>query len=167
MSDILRKPTPIAKMYEALSAVADGRVQLCGADSKAIVTSSARTKRYTVMISDGLYTSNDNATYWQHYAGYPIIAVLIEQRRISLPPDSQPLLGHFKNINWKQLNTENRNHYDKAVSEFLSATCHADEIEKFVRNVYEQANSLPFAVKGNRKPIIKVPEEGDKTRQMG
>ncbi|WEV68703.1 hypothetical protein OZX73_05275 [Bifidobacterium sp. ESL0775] len=160
MADILRKPTPIAKIYEALSAVADGRVELCSPESKAIVTSSARTKRYTVMISERLYTSNDNATYWQHYAGYPIIAVLIEQGKISLPPDSQPLLKHFKNINWKQLNTENKNHYDKAISQFLSLTGHADEIKKLVRNISEQANSFPFAVKGNRKPIIKVPEAG-------
>ncbi|WEV42530.1 hypothetical protein OZX57_03645 [Bifidobacterium sp. ESL0682] len=156
MPDILRKPTPIAKIYEALSAVADGRVELRGSESKAIVTSSARTKRYTVMISGGLYTSNDNATYWQHYAGYPIIAVLIKQGRISLPLDSQLLLEHFRNVNWKQLNTDNKNHYDKAVSQFLSSTGHAAEIEKLVRNVYEQANSLPFAVKGNRKPIIKM-----------
>ncbi|WEV64685.1 hypothetical protein [Bifidobacterium sp. ESL0732] len=159
MPDILRNPTPIAKIYETLSAVADGRVELCAAESKAIVTSSARTKRYTVMISERLYTSNDNATYWQHYAGYPIIAVLIEQGRISLPPDSRPLLEHFKNINWKRLNTDNKNHYDQAVSQFLFSTGHADEIEKLVRNIYEQANGLPFAVKGNRKPIIKVPEE--------
>ncbi|WEV47441.1 hypothetical protein OZX62_04020 [Bifidobacterium sp. ESL0690] len=159
MPDILRKPTPIAKIYEALSAVVDGRVELCVPESKAIVTSSARTKRYTVMISERLYTSNDNATYWQHYAGYPIIAVLIEQGRISLPPDSRSLLEHFKNINWKRLNTENKNHYDKAVSQFLSSTGHADGIEKLVQNIYEQANSLPFAVKGNHKPIIKVPEE--------
>lgn len=158
MSDILRKPTPIAKIYEALSAVADGRVELCSPESKAIVTSSAHTKRYTVMISDGLYTSNDNATYWQHYAGYPIIAVFIKQGRISLPPDSRLLLKHFKNINWKRLNTENKNHYDKSISQFLSSTGHADQIEKLVRNVYDQANSLPFAVKGNRKPIIKVPK---------
>ncbi|WEV74648.1 hypothetical protein OZX74_03785 [Bifidobacterium sp. ESL0798] len=160
MPDILRKPTPIAKIYEALSAVADGRVELCGHESKGIVTSSARTKRYTVMISDKLYTSNDNATYWQHYAGYPIIAVLIEQGRISLPPGSRPLLEHFRNINWKRLNTENRNHYDKAVSQFLSSTGHAEGIKKLVQNVYDQANSLPVAVKGNRKPIIKLPEEG-------
>ncbi|MDF7665197.1 hypothetical protein [Bifidobacterium sp. ESL0745] len=161
MPDILRKPTPIAKIYEALSAVADGRVQLCGPESKAIVTSSAHMKRYTVMISDGLYSSNDNATYWQHYAGYPIIAVLVEQGRVSLPPNSQPLLEHFKNINWKRLNTDNKNHYDQAVSQFLSTTGHADEIEKLVQNIYEQANSLPFAVKGNRKPIIKVPKEAE------
>ncbi|WEV73046.1 hypothetical protein [Bifidobacterium sp. ESL0790] len=158
MSDILRKPTPIAKIYEALSAVADGRVELCGADSKAIVTSSAHTKRYTVTISDGLYTSNDNATYWQHYAGYPIIAVLIEQGRISLPPDSRSLLEHFKNINWKQLNTDNKNHYDQAVSQFLSSTGHADQINQLVQNIYNQANTLPFAVKGNRKPLIKLSE---------
>ncbi|WEV59749.1 hypothetical protein OZX67_04220 [Bifidobacterium sp. ESL0728] len=160
MTDILRKPTPIAKIYEALSAVADDRVKMCSSESKAIVTSSARTKRYTVMISEGLYTSNDNATYWQHYAGYPIIAVLIEQGKISLPLDSQPLLKHFRNINWKRLNTDNKNHYDQAVSQFLSKTGHTNEIEKLVQNIYAQANSLPFAVKGNRKPLIKVTGAG-------
>ena len=74
---------PIAKVYEALSAVADGRVKLTG-ETTAEVLSSERDKTYTVKWSGGerSITSNDNATRWQGYIGYPIIAVLLETGRI-------------------------------------------------------------------------------------
>ena len=71
------KSPPKAKVYEALSAVADGRVTLMGGE-KAEVVSSDGTKTYHVEWSpdSNQITSNDNASYWQGYLGYPIIAVL-------------------------------------------------------------------------------------------
>ncbi|MBR7517949.1 hypothetical protein KC217_19935, partial [Mycobacterium tuberculosis] len=72
-------PLPkIEKVYEALSAVLDGRVEL-KAERSAAVTSSSRDKAYTVEWSDDdkKIISNDNATYYQGYMGYPIIAVVI------------------------------------------------------------------------------------------
>jgi hypothetical protein len=70
------KSPPKAKVYEALSAVADGRVTLMGGE-KAEVVSSDGTKTYHVEWSpdSNQITSNDNASYWQGYMGYPIIAV--------------------------------------------------------------------------------------------
>ena len=72
------KSPPKAKIYEALSAVAGGRVTLMGGE-KAEVVSSDGTKTYHVEWSPDLnqITSNDNASYWQGYMGYPIIAVLM------------------------------------------------------------------------------------------
>jgi hypothetical protein len=66
---------PKSKIYEALTAVADGSVKLKG-DDTAEVLSSDRTKTYTVEWSADLreITSNDNASYWQRYIGYLIIA---------------------------------------------------------------------------------------------
>lgn len=73
----LSKLPPISKVYEALSAVADGRVSL--EETEAYVTSSDYSKIYTVRFDETTYSSNDRATSWQHYAGYPIIAVLISK----------------------------------------------------------------------------------------
>ena len=79
------KLPPIAKVYEALSAVADGRVRITG-DTAAQVTSSTRDKTYTVHWSPDLahITANDNASHWQGYTGYPIIAVLFVLKEAGL-----------------------------------------------------------------------------------
>jgi hypothetical protein len=78
---------PVAKVYEALSATADGRVRIT-ASGRAEVVSSEGDKTYTVEWSeDGrLFSSNDNASYWQGYAGYPIVAVLLATGRIPYDP---------------------------------------------------------------------------------
>lgn len=67
----------------------------------AVVLSSNREKKYTVTWENGVYTSNDNASYWRGYAGYPIIAVLMLQKELSLNSD---IIDHFKGINWTELN---------------------------------------------------------------
>lgn len=80
----MEKMPPVEKIYEAWSAVADGRVTIDDAARKATVVSSDRTREYTVSWSDdgSVYNSNDNATYWRGYAGYPVIAVMMMQGRL-------------------------------------------------------------------------------------
>ncbi len=108
---------PKAKVYEALTAVADGRVRLTGA-GEAEVTSSSGDRTYTVTWSaDGVtYSANDNASYWRRYAGYPIIAVLLLTGVISYDPGVARLLA---GIPWKRLNDEARRDYDRAVEAVL------------------------------------------------
>jgi hypothetical protein len=80
------KLPPIVKVYEALGAIGDGRVRI--EDSRvAFVTSSDASKTYEVETSaDGReIASNDNASYWQGYLGYPAIAVLLA-RGMYRPP---------------------------------------------------------------------------------
>ena len=111
------KLPPKAKIYEALTAVADGRVKL-KSDETAEVLSSDGTKTYIVEWSAdlGQITSNDNASYWQGYIGYPIIAVLMALGRLDFDiRAAQALSG----IAWKQMNRRFRNHYDKAVDSVL------------------------------------------------
>lgn len=74
----MQKLPPIEKFYEAYSALADKRVTVEG--SSAIVTSSDKTKTYKVEWQDNTYSSTDNATLWQGYAGYPVLSVLILQK---------------------------------------------------------------------------------------
>ena len=87
------------KVHEAFGAIADGRVRF---DSdRAEVISSDRKKLYTVTWEGNLYTSNDNGSYWQGYAGYPMIAVFMLQGRLPL---DRHIAGYFKGINWPELN---------------------------------------------------------------
>jgi hypothetical protein len=111
------KLPPKAKIYEALTAVADARVKLTDGET-AEVLSSDGTKTYIVEWSADLrrITSNDNASYWQRYIGYPIIAVLMTLGRLDFDPKvAQALSG----IAWKEMNRKFRNDYDKAVESVL------------------------------------------------
>lgn len=109
---------PIAKIYEALSAVADGRVKLTGA-ATAEVLSSERDKTYVVKWSaDGRsITSNDNATRWQGYIGYPIIAVLLQTGRIAY---DAALASALAGVPWHTLNQQFKRDYDAAVAQVLA-----------------------------------------------
>ena len=108
---------PIAKVYEALGALADGRVHLID-ERHATVTSSDGTKTYEVEI-DGEsreVSSNDNASYWQGYLGYPAIAVMLARGLYSA--DAQ-VVAALKGTPWKELNTRFRNNYDLTLNEVM------------------------------------------------
>ncbi|MBI4964490.1 MAG: hypothetical protein HY913_14525 [Desulfomonile tiedjei] len=111
------KIPPKAKIYEALSAIADGRVSPKG-DQQAEVVSSSGAKTYLVEWSEDLsgITSNDNASFWQGYMGYPIIAVLMLLGRLHFKREVADMLS---GIPWKQINKQFRNDYDKAVDSVL------------------------------------------------
>ena len=111
------KVPPKAKIYEALTAVADGRVKLTGGET-AEVLSSDGAKTYIVEWSADLrqITSNDNASYWRGYIGYPIIAVLMALGRLDFDGTVAQVLS---GIAWKQMNRRFRNDYDKAVESVL------------------------------------------------
>lgn len=109
---------PLAKVYEALSAVADGRVRLAG-PGEAQVTSSGGDKSYTVSWSaDGVtWSSNDNASYWRRSAGYPIIAVLLATGRIGHDAGLAALLA---GVPWKRLNDAAGRDYDAVLADVLA-----------------------------------------------
>lgn len=109
------KMPPLIKVYEALGALGDGRVRALD-EHDAAVTSSDGTKVYQVQLGPGSreVSSNDNASYWQGYLGYPAIAVLMMRAAIEQPAGAaQALAG----IPWKQLNRDFRNDWDKTLSE--------------------------------------------------
>lgn len=112
------KQPPIAKVYEALSAVADGRVEIQSEDT-ATVRSSDGSKTYTVRWSKNrkVFSSTDNASKFGHYIGYPIIAVLVELG--DLPAD-RSLAGHLAKVPWKQLNDRFKRDYEAAVDHALA-----------------------------------------------
>lgn len=115
MAEQLWKMPPVIKVYEALGALGDRRVRLED-DTHARVVSSEGDKTYEVETSDGLrkVSSNDNASYWQGYVGYPAIAVLLA-RGLYEPKSStvEALAG----IPWKELNRKFRNDYTRTLAE--------------------------------------------------
>lgn len=150
------KIPPKAKIYEALTAVADRRVKL-KSDQTAEVLSSDGTKTYIVEWSADLHqlTSNDNASYWQGYIGYPIIAVLMVLGRLDFDAVVAKALS---GINWKQTNRRFRNDYDKAIESVLLnidvesglRQTVASEVDKIFRQLQTlQLETLP---RRNRPP---------------
>ena len=73
-------------------------------------------EEYTVSWSDdgSVYNSNDNATYWRGYAGYPVIAVMMMQGRLPL---DRLEAERYADVNWKKINTEYHNNYSAALAE--------------------------------------------------
>ncbi|ULQ58511.1 hypothetical protein K7I13_07965 [Brucepastera parasyntrophica] len=111
----MKKMPPVEKIYEAFSALADGRVKM--EETSAAVRSSNGAKTYTVQWEGDLYRSSDSATYWQGYPGYPVIAVLMLQGR--LPCDSV-VVKLFAGINWTELNKKHKRDYASAAAEVIN-----------------------------------------------
>jgi len=124
MPHLQRWPSPpIAKVYEAISAIADGRVKLTEAN-EAQVRSSDGTKSYTVRWNESckVFSSSDNASRFGHYIGYPIIAVLVEIGKLTL---DRSLAHYLAGVPWKQLNDRFKRNYERAVGHVLSGVEHA------------------------------------------
>ncbi len=111
------KMPPIAKVYEAIGALGDGRVTIKDS-THASVRSSDDSKLYEVEISDDgrEVSSNDSASYWQGYLGYPAIAVMLARGLYSPRAD---VVKALSGVPWKELNMRFRNNYDRTIAEVL------------------------------------------------
>jgi hypothetical protein len=129
---------PIIKVYEALGAIGDGRVRIMDS-RRALVTSSDGVKTYEVEVSeDGReISSNDNASYWQGYLGYPAIAVLLA-RGFYRPPAN--VTDALAGIPWKTLNRKFKNDYTKTLAE--------------VDKELEQSGHDPDAVRSEAEAVL-------------
>ena len=107
------KIPPVIKVYEALSVIASKRFKF--QNNEAIIYSSDYQKQYQVKWLENKYYANDNGSYWQGYPGYPIIAVLMLQKKLLYTED---ILKYFKNINWHDLNLEYKRDYNKVIEVF-------------------------------------------------
>jgi hypothetical protein len=94
-----KKPN-IAKVYEALAILADGRIERTGNTAK--VYSSDRKKFYTVEYDPELniISSNDSGSYWQGYLAHPSMAFLLDAGMIKYDPKLAEVL---KGFSWKQI----------------------------------------------------------------
>lgn len=133
------KLPPIEKIPEAYTAIEDDRVILF--DEYANVKSSNNENKYLIHWKDNVYYSNDNSTYWQGYIGYPVIAVLMLQNKLSL---NREISKYFKNINWNKLNKDNKRNYRLSLVQALEGVAE-DEIKMIydeINKVYEEIKNL-------------------------
>ncbi|SRR5258706_449161 len=148
------KLPPKAKIYEALTAVADRRVRI-KTQTEAIVTSSDGTKSYSVhWRSDSLaFGSNDNASFWQGYIGYPIIAVLME---LGTLPYNSNVAQSLAGIEWKRLNDAHKRNYDAAIGEAVIKAeahgCPRGFIEQEVERLYSELRALNIEKLSSARP---------------
>lgn len=143
----MTKLPPIEKVFEAWTALASHRVRLY--EDHADISSSDGEKGYVVRFSGNQYSSDDNATYWQGYAGYPVIAVLMLQGL--LPYDRQEA-DLWSDINWTELNKKHRNKYAAAVAE-VAADRNIDLQKSYAdaERVMEALKTLPVEIKRKLK----------------
>lgn len=101
---------PLNKIYEALGAIADNRVEI--EDNTAKVYSSSRSKYYDVVYDPkkNEITSNDNASFWVGYLGYPSISFLLAKGIVDY---DKVLLEYLKGFMWKDINQKFKNDFEK------------------------------------------------------
>ena len=145
------KMPPIEKIYEAYSVIADKRYELGG--RSALVFSSDYSKTYTVTWIDQLYTSNDAATYWQGYPGYPILVVLLLQGKLPL---TEEVMKKFEGIDWDQINKKHKRNYANAVKEVMMIKNLNDKIaQREVHKIYRELELLSLSI---RRSSLKPPK---------
>lgn len=144
---MMKKMPPVEKAYEAYSAIADGRVEMH--EGYALVDSSDRAKTYEVAWEGDTYSSTDNGTYWQGYAGYPVIAVLILQGR--LPGLGEECLAEMASVPWKQLNEAHKRDYAAAADEALAGKAHEGEIRAAAQGLYQALGQLDLTLKRRKR----------------
>lgn len=131
-----------AKVYEAYSAIADNRITMY--ENWAEVLSSDGSKKYEIIWDQNTYASTDNASYWQKTLGYPVMAVLMLQGRLSY---DAKIASMFNGIPWKQINKEYKNDYDKAAEVVLSTMGETEGIRKSAEDVLKQCEQLDLNYK--------------------
>lgn len=144
-------PTDEHIVYEALSAIADGRVELGTNTAKCFSTS--RNKFYTIDFNTHNleFMSDDNMAYYKTEVSYPMVAVLLLTEKIQF---NKNILPYFKNIPWKDINQKNKNDYMKSVREFLQTIpteTVREEIRKECLQMFNEANKLSLKLLGNKK----------------
>ena len=145
----MKKLPPIQKILEAYTAIVDKHVNLT--KDQAEVTSSNGAKTYTVDWDDDVYNSNDNASYWQGYAGYPVIAVLMLQEKL---PYDQKLANNFANVNWNEINKKYKRNYVKAAADVIEEKgLDEEKVMAELERVYADLKQLPITIKrGSLRP---------------
>ena len=103
-------------------------------------------------------TANDNASYWQGYVGYPIVAVLLALDRLHADGDAVTAMA---GVAWHDLNRRFKRDYEAAIAQVLGelATRGGDPalVEREVAAVLTQLSALDLRRegRGRRPPTAK------------
>jgi len=135
------KAPPRIKVYEALGAIADGRV-MGATEIGARIKSSEGNKIYTVTFEEAINTigANDNGSYWQGYLGYPGIAYLMIRGKL---PFNKDLSEALKGVAWKKINTKNKNNFAMTEAEIYQKVGRA-KLEVFANEVLNTISGADY-----------------------
>ena len=108
----------ISKVYEALTAIADGRLKMIS-ETSAKCFSSTHNKFYSIEYDPqtAAFMSNDNTAWYTGSLSYPMIAFLMLNEKISY---NHEIAEKLKGIEWKVINQRYKNDYDSAISYVLN-----------------------------------------------
>ena len=146
------KISPEIKIYEALGCLADERLRKV--DGEVRVYSSSGQKFYTVTFDEKkkAIMTNDNGSYWVGYLGYPAIAYLMS---IDELPFNQKYAESLKGIAWKDINTKNKNDFEKTLLEvrwiIKNKGINLKEFDQFVEQVLREIKTKKFKLLGKKK----------------
>lgn len=112
------KQPHISKVYEALSAIADERIELCG-ENEAKCTSTSRGKFYTINYDpkSNSIMSNDNSAFYTDNLSYPMIAILMLKGIVDYDKE---LLSPLKDIAWKDINQKYKDDFDLGLDYYFT-----------------------------------------------
>lgn len=143
--------TPVEKIYEAWTAVADNRVTVAEGSTPdqgtARVMSSDGKKDYLITWRDNgtVFTSTDNATFWRGYPGYPVIAVLMLQGRV---PYDASIAALYAGVNWTELNAAHKRDYAAALRDLeAERSIPAAEASEAAMTAYNALTSLHLTIR--------------------
>lgn len=136
------KMPPKQKILEAYSAIADKRIIM--KDNEAECTSSDGTRTYAIAWDGDTYASSDNATYWQGYPGYPVLAVLLLQGRLTF---DQKLTSKMAGIPWKKLNDRYKRDYEAAAAEAMKDIPEREQILALAEKNNEELSHLNLTIR--------------------
>ncbi len=145
---------PIEKVYEALTAIADSRIEPSEDKLAAKLYSSSGNKFYTINYDpqNRQIMSDDNSAFYTDQISYPMIALLMLSGEINY---NESLLEPMRAIKWKDINQKHKNNYAAAVEEVLEclATKGVDNdwIRSEVVGIYNQVKELKLKKLGTKK----------------
>jgi hypothetical protein len=143
------KHPSITKIYEALGAVVDDRIEIKGNTAK--VYSSSRNKFYNVTYDSKKkqIMSNDNSSYWKGDLGYPSIAFLM---KIGVFSYDGALANILRGVPWKDINQKFNNDFDKALEYILSSKTDEEKLKlnDFVQKVDAEIKKLSLSLLGKK-----------------
>lgn len=146
------KTPPKIKVYEALGAIADKRIECDGHTAR--VFSSNRNKFYSVTYNPETRSimCNDNGSFFVGYLGYPAIAFLMLVGELSF---SHKFSEAVKGIPWKEMNQKNNNDFEMTLLQIHNDLKHRhtsiEEISLFVDNIILEIDEKKFQILGNKK----------------
>ncbi|NPA76705.1 MAG: hypothetical protein GXN93_03035 [Candidatus Diapherotrites archaeon] len=135
------KLPPRIKVYEAMGAIADGRVRrISDTDFSVLSSDGSRSYHVVVRLDENRIASDDNGSRYKGYLGYPAIAVLM---LLGVLPFDKRISKELAGIPWRQLN-ERFGRYDLTERWVLERVSDPEAVKNFVDNVLNALRERRF-----------------------